>query len=214
MQSRGHAQVVASAVDLPRSTEAVFQAIERDDRQIVQILGDASGFHFLRGSHGICDPSSASSVLYANNILAKVESYLEYVPKLKADLEKQGFVVTVEPINPKGTPRRPPPEVPLGFYADPELLDDEDWRAKYIITPERYEVLIARPENLSPREQLQEYSYAMVREEYKVDPGRVDHDFYLRFCADLNEANGTKEAHANYLRFREHRSRPSSGTWT
>lgn len=94
-------QVLSSAVDLPRSTEAVFRAIERDDRQIVQMLGDASGFHFLRGSQGICDRSSASCVLYANNILAKVESYLEYVPKLKADLEKQGYVVTIEHIDPK-----------------------------------------------------------------------------------------------------------------
>jgi hypothetical protein len=93
-------QAVSTAVDLPRSTEAVFQAIERDDKQIVKMLGDAAGFQFLRGSQGICDRSSASCVLYANNILAKVESYLEYVPKLKADLEKQGYEVTVEHVEP------------------------------------------------------------------------------------------------------------------
>ncbi|GAQ83650.1 hypothetical protein KFL_001560170 [Klebsormidium nitens] len=172
-------QVVSSAVDLPRSTEAVFQAIERDDRQIVRMLGDASGFHFLRGSRGICDRSSASCVLYANNILAKVESYLEFVPKLKADLEKQGYEVTVEHIEPRGNLERPPPEVPLGFDPDPELLDDEDWRARYIINSDLYGRLCERPEELSPREQLQEYLFEMVTK--------------------------TKEAHANYLRFREHR---------
>lgn len=94
-------QVMSSAVDLPRSTEAVFQAIERDNQQIVQMLGDASGFHYLMGTRSICDRSSASSVLYANNILEKVESYLEYLTKLKADLESQGFVVTVEHIDPQ-----------------------------------------------------------------------------------------------------------------
>ncbi|GAQ85304.1 hypothetical protein KFL_002280190 [Klebsormidium nitens] len=198
-------QVISSAVDLPRSTEAVFRAIERDDRQIVQMLGDASGFHFLRGSQGICDRSSASCVLYANNILAKVESYLEYVPKLRADLENQGFVVTVEHIEPRGTPGRPPPEVPLGFDEGPELLNDKDWRAKYIISAEQYEILCERPDDLTSKEQLQEYLYEMVTKEYRVDPGRVDHSFYIRFCADSDEAKGTKEAHANYLRFREHR---------
>ncbi|GAQ86639.1 hypothetical protein KFL_003010145 [Klebsormidium nitens] len=198
-------QVMSSAVDLPRSTEAVFQAIERDNQQIVQMLGDASGFHYLRGARGICDCSSASSVLYANNILEKVESYLEYLTKLKADLESQGFVVTVEHIDPKGSPGRPLSEVPLGFDADPELLDDEDWRAKYIISSEQYEILCERPDNLTPREQLQEYLYELVMNEYKVDPHRVDHAFYLRFCDDSDDAKRTRDAHANYLRFREHR---------
>ncbi|GAQ92904.1 hypothetical protein KFL_011930020, partial [Klebsormidium nitens] len=189
-------QAVSTAVDLPRSTEAVFQAIERDDKQIVKMLGDAAGFQFLRGSQGICDRSSASCVLYANNILAKVESYLEYVPKLKADLEKQGYEDGVG---------SPPPEVPLGFDAEPELLTAEEWRAKYIISSEQYEILCERPENLSPKEQLQEFLFEMVTKEYKVDPSRVDHDFYTRFCADEDEAKATREAHANYLRFREHR---------
>ncbi|GAQ83182.1 hypothetical protein KFL_001380250 [Klebsormidium nitens] len=198
-------QVFTPAVDLPRSTEAVFQAIERDDRQIVHMLGDASGFHFLRGSQGICDRSSASCVLYANNILAKVESYFEYVPKLKADLEKQGYEVTVEHVEPRGILGRPPPDVPLGFDAEPELLADEEWRAKYIIGPDQYEILCDRHEDLSPREQLQEFLFEMVTKEYKVDPGRVDHDFYVRFCADTPEAKRTREAHTNYLRFRENR---------
>lgn len=105
----------------------------------------------------------------------------------------------VPPFSFQGTPGRPPPEVPLGFDADPKLLDDEDWRAKYIISSERYEILCERPEDLSPREQLQEYLYEMVTKEYKVDPSRVDHSFYTRFCADTDEAKGTKEAHANYL---------------
>ncbi|GAQ93666.1 hypothetical protein KFL_017830010, partial [Klebsormidium nitens] len=150
-------QAVSTAVDLPRSTEAVFQAIERDDKQIVKMLGDAAGFQFLRGSQGICDRSSASCVLYANNILAKVESYLEYVPKLKADLEKQGYEVTVERVEPTDGVGSPPPEVPLGFDAEPELLTAEEWRAKYIISSEQYEILCERPEDLSPKEQLQEF---------------------------------------------------------
>jgi hypothetical protein len=91
---------VSAAVDLPRSTEAVFQTIERDDEQIVKMLGDAAGFQILRGLQGICDRSSASCVLHANNILAKVESYLEYVPKLKIDLKRQGYKVTVEHVEP------------------------------------------------------------------------------------------------------------------
>lgn len=94
----------------------------------------------------------------------------------------------------------PPPEVPLGFDAEPELLTAEEWRAKYIISSEQYEILCERPEDLSPKEQLQEFLFEMVTKEYKVDPNRVDHDFYTRFCADEDEAKATREAHANYLR--------------
>ncbi|GAQ92548.1 hypothetical protein KFL_010460010 [Klebsormidium nitens] len=198
-------QAMSTAVDLPRSTEAVFRAIERDDKHIVEMLGDAAGFQFLKGSQGICDRSSASCVLFANNILAKVESYLEYVPKLKADLEKQGYEVTVEHVEPTGGLGTPPPEVPLGFDAEPEVLTDEEWRAKYIISSEEYEIMCERPEDLSSRQELQTFLFEMVTKEYKVDPGRVDHNFYISYCSDEKDAKETREAHVNYLRFREHR---------
>jgi hypothetical protein len=87
-------QVISPVVDLPRTTEDVFLAIERNDKQLGRMLGDVACLNFLKGSRGVCDRSSASCVLYANNILAKVESYLQYVPKLRADREKQGYVVT------------------------------------------------------------------------------------------------------------------------
>jgi hypothetical protein len=89
-------QVVTPIVDLPRTTEEVFLAIERNGRQLAKMLGDVSCLKFLaKGSRAVCDRSSASCILYANNILAKVESYLRYVPKLKADLEKQGYTVSI-----------------------------------------------------------------------------------------------------------------------
>jgi hypothetical protein len=88
-------QVVTPIVDLPRTTEEVFLAIECNDRQLAKMLGDVSCLKFLEGSRAVCDRSSASCILYANNILAKVESYLRYVPKLKADLEKQGYTVSI-----------------------------------------------------------------------------------------------------------------------
>jgi hypothetical protein len=94
-------QIISPVVDLPKTTEHVFLAIERDDKQLAKMLGDVASLDFLEGSRAVCDRSSASCVLYANNILAKVESYLQYIPKLQADLERQGFQVSIEYIDPQ-----------------------------------------------------------------------------------------------------------------
>ncbi|GAQ92101.1 hypothetical protein KFL_009210030 [Klebsormidium nitens] len=69
----------------------------------------------------------------------------------------------------------------------------------------RDEPRIARYQCFANSCRFQEFLFEMVKKEYKVDPSRVDHDFYTRFCADEDDAKRTREAHANYLRFREHR---------
>ena len=96
----------------------------------------------------------------------------------------------------------PPSETPVGFDEGDELISDEAWREKYVITPGEYVELVEMDEDpredLDERQKVRKYLYEMIRF-YEVDPRRVDHAFYGLYCADSDDVKAIKQQCVNYL---------------
>lgn len=115
----------------PQTREDVFQAIERVDRRLRESFPSEELDFLSAGGREVCNRSSAFCNLYANNVLDRMESRMNYANIMLADLQKQG-VLEVKQAYVEFDPK----SLLIGFLKEEEVdakLTEAEWRAKYVI---------------------------------------------------------------------------------
>ncbi|GAQ86807.1 hypothetical protein KFL_003120135 [Klebsormidium nitens] len=189
---------------VPTTKEAVFRTIERQDAQLHALVKPSEVLDFMqgRGMHAVCDRTSPTCIVYANNVLARYRSMTDYVELLTEDLEKQGLSV----VHRLGEVEREEDEHRLPARQGPDAsenpdarLSDEEWRKKFCISPEQNREILSKREaleGLSDLEEKQREVYFYANEVYGVDYNRVNRAFFADFCDEEK-----KHMYLNYKRF-------------